>query len=50
MPDFEQLYYGMVRAAEAALRALERGATLNAQSLLIASQRRAERDYLDAFA
>ena len=49
MPDFAQLYYGMVRAAEAALRALERGETLKAQSLLIAAQRRAEQDYLNSY-
>ena len=49
MPDFEKLYYGMVRASEAALRALEQGAVLQAQSLLIAAQRRAEQEYLDAY-
>ena len=49
MPDFEQLYYGMVRASEAALRALEQGKTLYAQSVLIAAQRRGEAEYLDAF-
>ena len=50
MPDFEQLYYRMVRASEAALRALEQGQTLAAQSILIAAQRRAEQEYLDSFA
>ncbi len=49
MPDFEKLYYGMFRASEAALRALEQGAGLQAQSLLIAAQRRAEQEYLDAY-
>ena len=49
MPDFEKLYYGMVRASEAVLRALEQGEVLKAQSLLIAAQRRAEQEYLDAY-
>lgn len=49
MPDFEQLYYGMVRASEAALRAMEQGQVLAAQSILIAAQRRAEAVYLDSF-
>ena len=48
MPDFEKLYHWMVNASEDALAAIEAGDPARAREILIAAERKAEAEYIEA--
>lgn len=46
MPDYEKLYYMMVRASEDAIAAMEMGNILDARSILVSAEQLAEENVI----